>query len=129
MQWNRILKSRFYYIAIIGLISCTDFSPYDALRFDPPPEYERWWDAAQSCVSQPHKRRYDDIEWYHTDIWIDGHPATTVNNKIYIVPEIDMMQWVIVHELVHAVDDIHGHPYDPFTKCHLMDGVNYNYYE
>jgi len=116
-------------VALLILISCTDFSPYDAVRFNPPPEYKRWWDAAQSCVTEPHKRRYEDIEWYHTDISTNGHPGLTVKNRIYVMPYVDMMQWVIVHELVHAVDDIHGHPYSPFVKCHLMDGVGYNYVE
>lgn len=101
------------------------FAPADATRITPPPSYRVWWEASRACVHKPEVRHFDRIEWYVTPempISSDGVAvwALTVENRVYLWADLDRTDWIVQHELVHAINGIKGHPYDPFIRCRLM---------
>lgn len=101
------------------------FAPADATRITPPPAYRQWWDAVRPCVHKPEVRRFEQVEWYVTPdlpVTDDGQAvwALTRGRQVYLWTVIDSTDWVIQHELVHAINGITGHPYDPFGRCRLM---------
>lgn len=109
------------------LVACADtFAPEGAVRFDPPPAYRVWWDSAQACIQKPSVRRFEDIEWFSVDqnMVVDGVEAIAYapDHRVYITDWNRDVPLVIVHELVHAIDGIAGHPDAPFRRCGLMPG-------
>lgn len=114
-------------LAILLLAGCADpFIPEGTVRIDPPPEYRVWWEASRACVAKREWVAFERVEWYITPdypVSSDGQAgaALAVENRIYIVEWYRDQPWVIQHELVHVVNAIHGHPADPFYRCHLMN--------
>lgn len=112
-------------VAALAVACQPAFAPDGATRIIPPPAYRQWWEESRPCVHQPEIRRYEQIRWYVTPdmpVTSDGTPvwALTVGDHVYLWSAIDRMDWVIQHELVHAINGIRGHPADPFTRCRLM---------
>lgn len=111
--------------ALALLAACqSPFIPADTERITPPAEYRQWWEASRPCIAKPEVRPYRQIEWYVTEsslVGSDGQPAAalTQGNRVYLMDVFARQPWVIQHELVHAINDIRGHPYDPFVRCGL----------
>lgn len=111
---------------LIGALGCQEpFIPEGTVRIQAPLEYLVWWEASRACVGKPEVRAYSDIEWYVTPekpVSSEGEEgvAMTVDNRVYLWSPYIARPWVIQHELVHAVNDIHEHPADPFGRCALM---------
>lgn len=129
-------KSNISVIGFVLLMGCSDFmAPEGTLRIQPPAEWKVWWNEAQPCINKEQKRRWSEIEWYVTPGYVpfegDSAAGLTHNNEIYISSYAlesgfpMELRRIVVHELVHAIDKIHDHPYDPFEKCELMHGQYY----
>ena len=109
----------------LALLACDLVTaPAGASRITPPADYRTWWEASRPCIAKPEHRPFSVIEWYVTDgplYGADGVPAAavTVAQRIYLTAPFQSVPWVIQHELVHAVNEIHGPPPDPFTRCRL----------
>lgn len=129
-------KSNISVVGLVLLMGCSDFmAPEGTLRMQPPAEWKVWWNEAQPCINKEQKRDWSDVEWYVTPGYVpfegDSAAGLTHNNEIYISSyalydafPIELRR-VVIHELVHAIDKIHDHPYDPFEKCKLMHGQRY----
>lgn len=134
---NGINMKKFLAILLLMLIffllmGCSTFvAPEDTYRISPPAEWKQWWNDGQSCIQKSQHERFESIHWYIVPgdgyIQYEGAPngaaAITVGQDIYIAERMlssGELKRVVVHELVHAIDHINDHPYDPFWKCNLM---------
>lgn len=112
-------------LALVGAACQQPFIPAGTERITPPPEYRQWWEESRACVHRQEVRRFTDVEWYITPempVTKDGVQgwALTVGNKVYVWEPFRDSPWIIQHELVHAINGVHGHPNDPFVTCRLM---------
>jgi hypothetical protein len=113
-------------LLLLALAGCASPTiPEGTVRIQAPVEYVDWWEASRACIAKPEVRGFGDIEWYVTpekpedSDGVEG-VAMTVDNRIYLWSPYIARAWVIQHELVHAINDIDGHPDDPFWRCNLM---------
>ena len=112
-------------LALLAACHADAFIPDGTVRITPPPEYRQWWEASRACVDKIEWRTFDEIRWFVSPEPLlsgDGVSAAalTIDNRVYIQAVYASVPWVIQHELVHAINGIHGHPADPFLKCNLM---------
>jgi len=111
--------------ALLVLPGCSPFTgPTDGVRFDPPAIYHEWWLESQACVMFRVVLPYEQVKWYVTPDTPRDHngqagAALEMDGTIWIWQEAVTRKVVIQHELVHAVNDIEGHPYNPFGRCNL----------
>ena len=112
---------------LLGAVGChaDAFIPEGTARITPPASYRQWWEASRSCVNKPEWRHFEDIAWYWSPeplISGEGVEAVglTIENRVYIQVLYANVPWIVQHELVHAINGLHGHPPDPFQRCHLL---------
>lgn len=125
-------------LCLLVVTGCTPFSPEDATRFTPPPQFETWWVEMEQCSGKTGD--YSNISWFVVDgesfETPDGNSWGwwTTKHEIYIarpvynwtVLPIDsntttIYNVVVKHEMLHDLIGHEGHPSIPFqTPCNVM---------
>ena len=129
---------RYATVCLIFVFGCAPFSPSDATRFDPPPQFRVWWGEMESCSSL--RGNYDRISWYVVDgdsfdtpdgdswgWWTTDHDIY-ISRRVYdwTVLPVDsntttIYSVVVKHEMLHELIGHEGHPEIPFeTPCNVM---------
>jgi hypothetical protein len=112
--------------------------PSDAVMFNPPPEYTRWWAMTEQCSGR--SGSLASITWdfvpHTTDLQLNGETVTSywtqASNSIVLADAVRLDGSVVRHEMLHALTRASGHPRGDFldrcggvvscsTKC-VADG-------
>ena len=92
-----------------------------ATVYSPPAVYVRWWDEiVTTCHCQP-KTTFGEIAWYTVPVGPDGKfPCGTDRcvgwwwdtDQIFLAQGLTGIEWLVKHEMTHAVlhDGSHRHP-------------------
>lgn len=105
----------------------------DALRYEPPPVYEVWWQTAQECSGLDHTiygMTLEDIRWWELpgdsfpcNTWPEQGCAGNVHvPDIYIASAWKESNLVITHEMLHVWIGDGGHNSPLWCECGLWWG-------
>ena len=98
--------------------------PPDAVAITPPPEYERWWRDTQDCSAI--RGELHTVHWYVvpnvTTVRSDDGDAAGFwsprGDVIVLAGWYQDSPWVVRHEMLHALLQVHGHPPEFFrARC------------
>lgn len=121
-------------LALLGfliLTGCTDLMapmPGDPVKILPPPSYRAWYDLAEHCSGLA--GNFDRVRWYRYDGtrvpkgWGVGAEAEASTwhdqHKIAIAEPFLMDSTTVIHEALHDLLSVGGHPAEYFGvggKC------------
>src|SRR5712671_6242500 len=97
--------------------------PVNAMRFDPPAVYTRWWTMVESCSG--FTRAFGNVEWYSAPgvllspdgdgDRVDGY-WSLASNRIVLVADDTLDGGLVRHEMLHALVRVKGHPRSEFLQ-------------
>ena len=113
-------------LSVVGVLGCDrPVAPLlvdGAVRFEPPPAYQLWWQMAQECSGR--RGVLSHVDWYYVPgartLVVEGQRVegywTSAGNTI-VVAEASMFSGPLVrHEMLHSLVRGDGHPRDFFLE-------------
>jgi hypothetical protein len=96
--------------------------PSDAVTFNPPPEYTRWWAMTESCSGR--SGSLASVKWDFvpgTDLLkLNGATVTSywtaASNSIVLAEGVRLDGSIVRHEMLHALTRASGHPRADFLE-------------
>jgi hypothetical protein len=96
--------------------------PSDAVAFNPPPVYTRWWAMTEACAG--HSGSLASVKWdvvpNTSDFQLNGETVsgywTEGSNSIVLAAGVRLDGSVVRHEMLHALTRTSGHPRVDFLE-------------
>ena len=124
----RVLKAHRLLFALVAGMSCGHLTdpqlPVDALVFDPPGVYAKWWAMVESCSGLSGSQ--ENVHWYSTlselhdpndnDAAIAGY-WSLAGNRVVLQTIDTIAGGVVRHEMLHALTRVEGHPRSAFLQA------------
>lgn len=114
-------------LLVVLLPACRNaFAPLGGWEaFDPPPEYQRWYDAVAECAGVPYAN-VKRIRWELADSLETPSGSREVlgaweaPHTIRLRREYKYVEWVVQHEMLHDLVQTADQPVPPFGSCEFV---------